>query len=277
MATRHIEIQTQALLQSLFLCPPLVLDLPEAPSLDRNLLGKPQQEAVLNYSQKLGHLYEDALTILLESSDKLNLIASSVQIFNENQITLGELDYLLENKSTGKHIHLELAVKFYLIHHIDGEAHFPGPDPRDNWLNKLKRMQQHQFQMARSEHGGKLLEEKYAITDIETQQLIYGRIFDHIAATDFPTPPHMNADCLRSLWLYCHEWDTYFQDIENVKIIPKHLWPVSFKINPNLTDTLEEWSKDDLLTEAQQRCTLIWSEQHQRPVFLTPDRWPEFK
>lgn len=275
MADCHTEMQTQALLQSLFLCPLLVGDLPDASSFDRKLLGKPEQGDSLNYSQKLGHLYEDALSILLDRSSEVNLIDQSIQVFNENQITLGELDYLLEDHSTGKHIHLEVAVKFYLIHHKDGVSHFPGPDPHDNWLNKLKRMQEHQFQMARSEHGKELLEKTYGITEVETQQLIYGRLFDHIATSDFPSPPYMSPDCMRSTWLYCDEWKKHFPNIETVKVIPKYLWPVSFQTSPSLIQTLDSWSIEQLLTESQKRCTLFWSEQHQHPFFLVPDHWPE--
>ena len=108
------NLHSNALLQSIKDAPLLVGALPEAASLDRALLGMPTSGMRLNTNQKLGHLYEDALRLLLRESDQLELLADHVQVFDRKQITLGEMDYILRAVRTQQVFQLELAVKFYL-------------------------------------------------------------------------------------------------------------------------------------------------------------------
>ena len=81
-------IQSEALLASLRNAPLLAGDLAGAPSLDRSLLGSPSQRVQLNLSQKLGHLYEDALRVLLNGSNALRLLGDHIQVFDANGISL---------------------------------------------------------------------------------------------------------------------------------------------------------------------------------------------
>ena len=108
------NLHANALLQSIRDAPLLVGDLSEAASFDRALLGMPTAEMRPNANQKLGHLYEDALHLLLSASDQLEVLADHLQVFDRNQITLGEMDYILRDVRTQQVFQLELAVKFYL-------------------------------------------------------------------------------------------------------------------------------------------------------------------
>jgi len=86
------NLHSNALLQSMKDAPLLVGDLSEAASFDRALLGMPTAEMRPNANQKLGHLFEDALHLLLSASDQLEVLADHLQVFDRNQITLGEMD-----------------------------------------------------------------------------------------------------------------------------------------------------------------------------------------
>jgi len=98
------QIYTQALLESLRSAPLLVDDLPEAVCFDRSkFFSAVKVEPTLpvpelNFSQKLGHLYEDALAHVLSSASDLDLLGQSVQIFDDNKITIGELDFILKDE-----------------------------------------------------------------------------------------------------------------------------------------------------------------------------------
>lgn len=106
-----------------------------AEQFDVKLLEMPVVMPEISFEQKLGHVYEDALGELLEISSQLQLLGKSLQIFNDKRLTLGELDYLI--KYGDRVIHLELAVKFYMVYYDDKDvACFPGPDPTDNWLDR---------------------------------------------------------------------------------------------------------------------------------------------
>lgn len=267
---------TQALLNCLRNSPLLVDHLPEAVCFDRGKFSYAEEppDLELNYSQKLGHLYEDALEYLLRQSPELNLIEKGLQIFDEHKTTIGELDYLLEDQVNGEFIHLELAVKFYLIRFSeDGKAIYPGPDPRDNWLNKLKRLQQHQLRLTQTNAAKTLLFEKYGISNITAQQLIYGKLFDHYQAVQHPRPPAMHPACQRGTWKYLSEWQDEQQDSEEaeITIIPKHLWPV--ELDRNLLVDLDVCSREEFIIEATERCTMIWDEISHSSQFIVPDTW----
>ena len=68
-----------ALIRSLLVSPLLVGDLPDADQFNRELLSPSVDSIELNFNQKLGHLYEDALAILLESSPKVELLEKNLQ------------------------------------------------------------------------------------------------------------------------------------------------------------------------------------------------------
>lgn len=274
------KVHSKALLQSLLEAPLLVDDLRLSSTFDRSLLScgaiKDDQEE-LDFNQKLGHLYEDALGLLLRKSEKLDLLAMSLQIFDENKLTKGELDYLVRVEE--RVIHLELAVKFYLIYEEDGVVSYPGPDPRDNWDNKLARLESHQLGMARSEYGKKLLSEKFGVDEVEVQHLIYGRLFKHFSSTlkDADLLPRaVKQGTIIYLWIYYSEWDTYLNELKMYRI-PKSLWPLGLaQFDKDLLETLEVMTKGEILKSMEEyaSCQMVWSSELQQPLFLVPDGWP---
>lgn len=263
------NIHTRAIIDSLRTSPLLVSSLTEAVCFDRAKFSKIGEIPDIDYAQKLGHLYEDMLEHLITSSPGIDLLGRGVQIFDQNKITLGELDYILRDTSTGESIHLELAVKFYLISYQDGKPTYPGPDPRDNWLNKLQRLRVHQLRMTQSIAGKKLLLDDYGISQITPQQLIYGKLFDHYQAADRPLPPAINASCERGVWKHLHEW-CLDSDDKIITLIPKHLWQVNVN---DLLHTLPSISREDFIVEATQRCCMIWDPSSITSQFIAPDTW----
>ena len=269
------QLYTQALLESLRSAPLLVDDLPEAVCFDRGRFFREVQSHLpvkipeLNYSQKLGHLYEDALAHVLSESSELDLIGQSVQIFDDDKITIGELDFILKDLVSEEFIHLEIAVKFYLIDYEEGVPYYPGPDPRDNWLNKLERMREHQLQLVKLDYTKRCLLEKYGVDEVVTKHLIYGKLFDHYKSDEKPCPPAMHADCLRGAWMYLHEWEKE-SVAEQVIVVPKCLWPVAVE---NLLGKLDVVSRGDFVEEVTQRCVMIWDDERQITLFVTPNTW----
>ena len=69
---------------------------------DTGSLQMPTREVQLDFDQKLGHLYEDALAVLLAESPRYALISKNKQIINEGKQTLGELDFLLLDQQTDR-------------------------------------------------------------------------------------------------------------------------------------------------------------------------------
>ncbi len=253
--------------------PLLVGDLPRAPALDRAVLGHAQPGFSLNFKQKLGHLYEDAMGHLLAQSDVGALLASNLQVMNDEGRTLGELDFVLCDGSSGRAYHLELAVKFYLAHRGADGWLFPGPDPRDNWQRKLERMQTHQLRLAEDPYCKRILKDRFDTTEISVRQLIYGRLFHHMEAAEHPLPEAMRADGLRGRWLYRKEWSRWMASASEIRIIPKALWPV--ELSQELVQHLPLVEDTELHRQAAERCTLFVADDCLKPIFLVPDAWPD--
>ena len=201
-----MDIQTKVLIDSLRQAPLLVGDLAEAPALNRGLLGMPRKDVRLNFHQKLGHLYEDALACLIDGSDRLEQLASHLQVVNGDGRTLGEMDFVLWDTVAQQHLQLELAVKFYLAVETPKGWIYPGPDPRDDWPHKLARMRRHQLKLSQMPETRGLLRARFQIETLEVRQLIYGRLFSPFAGEVCPRPEAIAVDAQCGRWLEVREW-----------------------------------------------------------------------
>ena len=264
---------TEALMDSLAQAPLLVGDLPEASVLDRGLLGTADPAHQLNFQQKLGHLYEDALQHLIEQSPVLSLLAPHLQVIDPAGITRGEMDFLVRDESAGSDFQLELAVKFYLARRTEEGWCFPGPDPRDNWLRKLERMRTHQLRLARLPDTAALLQERFGISELKLRQLIYGRLFFPIEESDSVLPEAMQPDGLRGRWLTRAQWPEFLASAQELRVIPKPLWPVRLK--GDVVETLPVVSQSELFAMTEERCTLFVVDDFPEPFFLVPDSWTQ--
>ncbi|MFC7335559.1 DUF1853 family protein [Haloferula chungangensis] len=257
---------THVLLQSLTQGPLLIGDLPEASSFPYRELALPEDIEDLNLQQKLGHLYEDALASLLEASPRFELLARNLQLQSADQITLGELDFLLRDLASEQLIHLELAAKFYLAVETPSGLALPGPDARDNYFRKLNRLRSHQLPLVENHRSA--LPEEYRQEDIVAQQLVYGCLFDHIHAALPAKPEFVHPHCRRGRWLSINECPGFFGPEPQLQIIPKPLWPVPLSLIENTP--LEPWNPKASID----RCLMLRVNHDPTPYFVTPPVFP---
>ena len=258
-------IASQALIRSLVDSPLLVSDLPQAAQFDRRCLIVSDQPVELNFDQKLGHLYEDALSSLLVSSPDVELVEQNLQIRTDIHTTVGELDFLIR-KSDGTLVHLELATKFYLAVNTENGFAFPGPDARDNYDKKIERLISHQLTLTDKYRAH--LPPAYKEEAIVVKQLIYGCLFDHINQTEQSSPQFCNPACRRGIWLRHGEMADHFSTDDEFHLIPKHLWPVSIKLLEDIP--LERWQLHDPV----ERCKMLRVKGNSIPLFVTPNEYP---
>jgi len=230
-------------------------------------LVPPKEDSSLNFQQKLGHLYEDALATLLESTPRYHTLAKSLQIRREAGQTLGELDFLVRDLFSTELIHLELAVKFYLAVETESELLLPGPDARDNYYRKLAKMRSHQLVLAKNFRA--LLPEKLQEEEIIVQHLVQGCIFSHVNATKPVEAEFLNSNGRRGKWLHAEDCSEYFGADLRLEIIPKPLWPVPLKIMDGIK--LEPW----ILDESIDRCVMVRTADGNTPYFIAPSGYPQ--
>lgn len=262
-----------ALLKSLVQAPLLIGDLPHAKSFDRALLQLPQTLSDLNFDQKLGHLYEQALSTVLQASPKIDFLAQNIQIFTQTKQTIGELDFIVRDLKRDAYIHLELGVKFYLAYKTAYGWKFPGPNDRDNWPKKLARLQTHQLRLSERAEARDMLKAKYNIDTIEPRQLVYGCLFipiDHSGSA--LRLDYIAKNARTGYWLYAHQWDMFFSAHDQVYFIPKPLWPV--QPDKDTEGFYDCYSTTDFIEKFRAKGAMFTTQGLQHAYFLAPDSWP---
>jgi hypothetical protein len=276
IAKEHEGLFSKAILESLAHPQLMVGELPESGCFLMQLPGSPPADSpstpLLRFDQKLGHLYEEALFTLLDSDPQFQCVAKNLQIINPEKRTIGELDFILWDTIQQQHIHLELAVKFYLIYHDADTSHYPGPDARDNYHRKVNRLREHQLTLASHPDAKESMTTLTGGGCIEVRHLIHGIFFDHIDAEQKPTPEFASPHSRRRSWLYCSELTQNFPEIKTARVLPKQVWLC--EIDHTLFHALVEVPVAELLELGQQRCTMFVTHAGDEPKFLVPDNWP---
>ncbi|MFK8057978.1 MAG: DUF1853 family protein [Saprospiraceae bacterium] len=96
---------------------------------------------------RLGHLVERVVAELIKASSNFHVLHENIQI-SEGNDTIGELDFIIQNKITEEVIHLELAYKFYLFDPTlssDAVNNWIGPNRNDSLKEKLNKLKSKQF------------------------------------------------------------------------------------------------------------------------------------
>lgn len=102
---------------------------------------------------RLGHLIEKAVSGLLNASENFQVLEENLQLI-DNKITIGELDFIIQNKSTQQITHLELAYKFYLLDPMISDLpieQWIGPNRKDSLKEKLAKLKSRQLPLLHHE------------------------------------------------------------------------------------------------------------------------------
>lgn len=126
-------------------------------------------------TRRLGERFELFCQIAFELHPDFELLAHNLQIKDASK-TLGELDLVINHRSTEQTYHLELACKFYLQLTKQKQCYWIGPGLRDRLDTKLKRMVTHQLKISERAECQTKLNERGWLPIISTS-LIKGRLF----------------------------------------------------------------------------------------------------
>lgn len=161
-------------------------------------------------SHRLGIYFEQLWWFFLTQDEAVDLVAHNVPIRDGGR-TLGEFDCLYYCHERARHVHLELAVKFFLAHPDLSQAptaqsraasRWLGPDAKDRLDLKLDHLLNQQIQLSDTPAGRSHLA-SLAIDNPQREIAVRGYLFAN--DTDTPTPTGFNP--LRSL----ERWQTLSQ------------------------------------------------------------------
>lgn len=161
-----------------------------------------------SHNQRLGHYYERLWQFALQQAPGVRLLAANLPV-RQGQLTLGELDLLLEDRD-GVH-HLELAVKFYLgcPPLTEQWQRWIGPGREDRLDRKLNHLRQHQLQLAQS-HAARQLLRSLATDTVNAAAWLGGYLF-RPWQVPVAGPAGANPQGLSGDWLYRALLNDYVQ------------------------------------------------------------------
>lgn len=238
-------------------------------------------------THRLGVYFEQLWHFFLHQDRNIELIAHNLPIHDGGR-TLGEFDCIYYCMERSCHVHLELAVKYFLGVPRGGDtttqanAHeWLGPDQRDRLETKLDQLLQRQIMLGdKPAAKGKLQE--LDIGEMKREIALKGYLFQ--PRTDSPPPPPgYNSACTMGHWLPFAELGSHCAALGAIAfaILPKMQWLSSVRRDTRdgqltqqelLAKVPLQWNDDDypLLIAALDDTGAELSR-----FFVTPGSWPE--
>lgn len=196
-----------------------LLESPELLALDNDLSAESLLELCqvnkgfeFNQTHRLGFYFEQLWHHLVDSSKSLELAHKNLQVIIDKH-TYGEFDSIIQlNRQM---MHCELAVKFYLqIGNGDKLSDWVGPNLRDRFDNKYKRLMEHQLNLSQKTEIQQWLKQKNIYID-QSKVLAKGRLFypyTEFIEKKFSFPEEVSSNHLTGFWVTYSQLDKLLQN-----------------------------------------------------------------
>lgn len=206
----------------------------------------------------LGRRMEYYFRYYIEKLSHHRILAANLQI-RQDKITLGELDFLVQNENSREISHVELVYKFYLY-----DPSFPsetdrwiGPNRRDSLLKKLERLRDHQFPLLFRKDTQEILGSLQINPEEVTQKICFKAHLFLPYTLRTHELPLINQECIAGRWVRATEFT--FEEFGNqfFYIPKKENWPVDPRHNDEWFDfkDIQPQLQHHLL---QNRAPLVW-------------------
>src|SRR5690606_35517997 len=158
---------------------------------------------------RLGHQIEFIFKVLIDHSNFYQILIHNLSI-DRNKISLGEIDFVLQDTHNGTFTHVELTYKFYIItrHGKAIDQQLIGPNKRDAFITEQDRIKQHQVPLSyRAESIRALLENQITVEKLKQQVCFKSQLFIPHAGMVTDLRP-FNADCIAGSWNLYRDFDS---------------------------------------------------------------------
>jgi hypothetical protein len=194
----------------------------------------------------------------LKTKPHLEIVAMGTQIMDSGK-TLGELDYLLLDHAREQIVHLELAVKFYLLDPAHPKQ-WIGPNRKDALPDKIHKLSTRQFPLWHHSATRQSLKEIELPNWPLSQQLCFKAMLFTPFDDDFTINPEINPLAVAGKWLTLLQ----FQDNRENEfyVPPKYQWA-------NVPQTSHQWMPFDTTFDLIK--SLLMKKQSPMVWYRTPD------
>ncbi len=175
-------------------------------------------------SKRLGYRFEAFINYWLQISPNYRLIDHNIQII-ENKKTLGEVDFIIQDKHSKAIIHLEVAVKFYLgtVPYEDDFRWF-GTNTNDQLGRKQQHLTDHQTQLSLKypKHFSYNIDQRYC--------LLKGRLF-YPLNEEASSPKSATENHLKAYWIQQGKTNgDEFLNNTQLLALEKHQWLTTMQV-----------------------------------------------
>ena len=203
-------------------------------------------------------------------------------MLKQHTVKIGEMDFILKNKTTGEIIHLETAVKYFAKKKGESDfKYFICPNGTRNFGDKLDKTFSKQLKITEREETKSFLKQS-GYWPLKSYHFIKGILFYHPDEINSFNHEKLNSEHKKSWWIYQNEIES-LNKLSKYKVVHKLKW-LSDEIEENekeliskkeLIDLLESHfeiiSQGQLIVEFEKN-DFIWKEKSRG--FVLDNEWP---
>ena len=180
-------------------------EFPETQPLSKDAILAGSPSLLTNFV--LGKRAESYFSLALLQSEKFQVIAQNIQIQRE-KITLGEIDFLIEDTIKKRQIHVELVYKFYVYEpSFENEMErWIGPNRKDTLLQKVEKLKQKQLPLLYQPETEPYLSELNLHSEKLQQEVCFkANLFipKNYLNKEFE---NINKECISGIWLHFEDF-----------------------------------------------------------------------
>ena len=237
-----------------------------------------------NHSKRLGRYFENLLHFYFIFHPNIEVLEFGKQIF-KGKITIGEMDFILMNKSTKEVVHLETAVKYFAKKKWESDfKYFICPNGTRNFGDKLDKTFSKQLKITEREETKTFLMQS-GYWPLKSYHFIKGILFYHPSEIVGFSHENLNPNHKKQWWIYYNEINT-LSEVSKFKIVHKLKW-LSYEIEEKEEELLSKMELIELLkshfeivSQGQlvvefEKSDLLWEEKSRG--FILDNRWPNLK
>lgn len=230
-------------------------------------------------SRRLGHYFERLYHYALASILEWPVLLRNTPVRDSSGRTLGELDFVVRNPSSGQLAHIEVAVKFYLGYVDGSETIWFGPNAHDRLDLKTRRMIDHQCRMTERAETRVMLGTHELESPITPAMALPGNLFYPAFGPRASAPGWTHAHHERGYWI--RHSDLRRVDFSAWTHLQKPHWLGSYQAshapNADLTkaalDAVIETNRPRLFAKLEARPDGQGYQEAGR-YFVVPETWP---
>ena len=205
-------------------------------------------------TRRLGRYFENLLHFYFLFHPNIKVLEMGRQIFDGKR-TIGEMDFVLKNKSTKEIVHIETALKYFAKEKYKSDFYsFICPSGERTFGDKLDKTFNKQLKITELPQTKAYLG-KANLLPLKSYHYIKGTLFYHPSELKDFTHPNLNCQHKKGWWILENEVDT-LSDLSKFKITHKLKW-LSEEVFVKGTNEVGLMAKKELISELKTHFEII--------------------